>query len=305
MKICPTCQARFEGRDWNCPQCGRAPEKTTTYLELAKNPEGRAEGFSAEAFDLLARLEKDHFWHRSRNQLILSVFRRHFSKERDKPGTLLEIGCGNGFALSALESEFPALETYGSEIHGNGLAHAHALLKRSRLLQMDAREIPFSEEFDVIGAFDVLEHIREDEQVLREIHKALKPGGGLIVTVPQHRFLWSPADEHAHHVRRYSGRELTLKMKRAGFEVLQSTSFVSLLFPAMLFSRFARGPEDGQFDPISELQLRPALNRLFERVMSVERKLIDWGCRFPAGGSRLVVARKVSRELGPISSAVK
>jgi SAM-dependent methyltransferase len=57
------------------------------------------------------------------------------------------------------------------------------------LFQMDARKIPFESEFDVIGAFDVLEHIEEDEKALAQIFHAVLPGGGLILTVPQHRFL--------------------------------------------------------------------------------------------------------------------
>ena len=65
---------------------------------------------------------------------------------------------------------------------------------------MDARRIPFEDEFDVIGAFDVLEHIKEDEQVLVQMHRAVKSGGGIMLTVPQHMFLWSEQDVQAHHV---------------------------------------------------------------------------------------------------------
>ena len=88
------------------------------------------------------------------------------------------------------------------------------------LFQMDARFVPFEEEFDVIGAFDALEHIKEDEDVLREIFRATKEGGGIILTVPQHPFLWSQMDEISHHYRRYTRRGLIDKVQRAGFEVV-------------------------------------------------------------------------------------
>ena len=89
---------------------------------------------------------------------------------------------------------------------------------------MDARRIPFEREFDVVGAFDVLEHIVEDEDVLGQMFKATRPGGGLLVTVPQHPFLWSASDEHAMHQRRYSRAELRRKVER-----LVSRSSESLL----------------------------------------------------------------------------
>ena len=69
---------------------------------------------------------------------------------------------------------------------------------------MDARNIPFRDEFDVIGAFDVLEHIDEDVAVIDEVRKALRPGGGFLMSVPQHPALWSQQDERAFHVRRYT-----------------------------------------------------------------------------------------------------
>src|SRR4030095_1631809 len=100
-----------------------------------------------------------------------------------------------------------------------------------------ARRIPFRGEFDVIGAFDVLEHIKEDEEVLAQMYQATRPRGGVLLTVPQHSFLWSEVDDYSRHVRRYSASELKAKVKRAGFETLRTTSFVSLLLPVMFISR--------------------------------------------------------------------
>ena len=64
----------------------------------------------------------------------------------------------------------------------------------------------------MIGAFDVLEHIADDELVLSQMHQAVRKGGGIILTVPQHSFLWSEIDEYSRHVRRYSVSELKLKL---------------------------------------------------------------------------------------------
>lgn len=160
-------------------------------------------------------------------------------------------------------------------------------------MQMDARQIPFSEEFDVIGAFDILEHIEEDEQVLQQMHEALKPGGIMLLTVPQHAWLWSPVDDYACHVRRYSAQELHAKVESAGFEILRSTSFVSSLLPAMWLSRFAQKCSAKEVDATAEFRISTWLNGMLETILSVEIYMIRHGINFPLGGSRLIAARKV------------
>ena len=81
---------------------------------------------------------------------------------------------------------------------------------------MDARNIPFESEFDVIGAFDVLEHINEDTEVLAQIYTALKAEGLMLISVPQHPWLWSSLDEYACHVRRYTALDIQQKIEAAG-----------------------------------------------------------------------------------------
>jgi SAM-dependent methyltransferase len=156
---------------------------------------------------------------------------------------------------------------------------------------MDARRIPYDSEFDLVGAFDVIEHIDEDEQVLAQAHRALKPGGGLLLTVPQHRFLWSASDDYAYHKRRYSRGELLAKLRHAGFTVKCCTSFVTLLLPALMVSRL-RNRSSQDFDPEAEFRLSPMLNRVLAAVMSAERTLIRSGVRLAAGGSLLVAAAR-------------
>src|SRR5262249_55958885 len=141
----------------------------------------------------------------NRARLINLLLKRYFPHA----GNLLEIGCGTGSVLLALRTAFPRLELAGSELFPRGLEFARQRLgSKVLLLQMDARAIPAVCEFDVIGAFDVIEHIEEDERVIGQIYTALKPGGGTIIAVPQHPCLWSPADDAARHQRRYVRGEL-------------------------------------------------------------------------------------------------
>lgn len=286
MKVCHACGMRFDRAHWYCPSCQTEVERIGGYLSFSPEMAGANNGFKASNFPQLAEIESDNFWFRSRNHLIIWVLKSYFPERRN----FFEIGCGTGFVLSGVENELPDLRLFGSEIYVAGLAYAAKRLKRAELLQIDARRIPFENEFDVVGAFDVLEHIKEDEIVLKQMYQAVRPGGGVVLTVPQHPFLWSQVDEYACHVRRYNKKELKTKVAHAGFEVLRMTSFVSLLLPLMAASRFKT--RRGQYDPLKELKLRKSTNVVLSRVLDLERSLIDLGISFPFGGSLLLIGRK-------------
>ena len=245
------------------------------------------EGFRVEHFDGLADLEARHFWFRNRNLLLIWALGTFFPSAK----RLLEIGCGTGFVLHGIREAFPAMELSGSELFTQGLIYARNRLPNVPLYQMDAMSIPFEAEFDVIGAFDVLEHIQDDRAVLRQLHQALKPGGGLMITVPQHPALWSAADERACHKRRYTRSELTQKIVAAGFNVRKMTSFVTLLLPLMWISRYKQKDMD-KSDPYTEFRMSPVLNGLLFGLLGIERWLIGAGCSFPVGGSLLLVAQR-------------
>lgn len=288
MKSCPICQTHFVSRGWKCPTCAYGPAIADGFAVMAPELAQGGAGFRPEAFEQLAALEEENFWFRARNKLILSVLKTHFPYMQ----RYLEIGCGTGYVLAGVAQAYPSATLVGSEVFSVGLPYAAARVKMVELLQMDARQIPYVDEFDVIGAFDVLEHIEEDEVVLAAMLRALRPGGGIAVTVPQHPWLWSAADESACHVRRYKIGELREKVLRAGFKLEFETSFVSLLLPAMLASRLTKKKMKVQDDSMSELSLPAWLNRAFEIVMNLEHYLIRSGVRFKLGGSRLLIATK-------------
>ena len=238
-------------------------------------------GYDASRFAAIAAVEERHFWFRSRSRLIVWALRRHFPRAR----SMLEIGCGTGNVLAALQQS--GIERLvGSEAHAEGLAFAARRAPGAELMQMDARRIPFRGEFDVLGAFDVIEHIEEDEQVLREMFAACRPGGGVMLTVPQHAWLWSKRDEIAQHRRRYNRRELLAKLAAAGFQRPWVTSFVSLLLPLMALSRRRKDVSS------AELEVGAAANQVLGAVMALERGVIRAGVSLPAGGSLLAVAHK-------------
>jgi SAM-dependent methyltransferase len=286
VKVCLACEARFDSAGWTCPECGRAPAQNG-FLRFTAGEAEALDGFPDTSFDHLPEQEQRSFWFRGRNRLIDWALRKYFPEA----SSFFELGCGTGVVLAALRARGPELTFAGGEPSAAGLEIARSRLPDVPLYQLDGRRLPFEEEFDVVGAFDVLEHIDEDGAVLAQMHQAVKPGGGILLSVPQHPWLWSPVDDYSLHRRRYTARELVERLEVAGFQVVRKTSFVSLLLPAVAFSRW-RGRGRKTCDPMEEHRLPRVVERLFGAAMSAERRLIALGVSFPAGSSLLLAARR-------------
>lgn len=293
MKVCLECTEVFSSERWFCPACSYEPVRLN-YIE-AHAPEfaNSGGGFNPKYFEELAKLEGENFWFRARNKLIIWALLTY----KPDAQSFFEVGCGTGFVLSGIAASHPDMSLTGSEIFLEGLSHAAARVPSAKFMQMDARHVPFVDEFDAIGAFDVLEHIEEDETVLAQLHSALKPEGVLLLTVPQHPRLWSASDEYACHVRRYTCAEIESKFRKAGFKILRSTSFVTTLLPAMMFSRYMQKKSKKAFDSASELKINPFINGVFYTLMIFELIGIRLGLNYPVGGSRLIVARKIDKHI--------
>jgi SAM-dependent methyltransferase len=249
--------------------CGFEPQQLDKFPSFAPALAGENADYDPSFFELLATLEEGSFWFPARNDLILWALRGFFPAAH----SMMEVGVGTGYVLRAVHAALPKLRLCGSDLHVEGLRFASARVGNEiDLIQMDARRMPFRDEFDVIGFFDVLERITEDEAVLTEAFRALKPEGGLILTVPQHMFLWGPADVAACHKRRYGGGELAGKAAAAGFTVLLKTSFVSFPLPLLYLSRL-RSKLSGSYDIVKELKLHPWAAVCLRRALGIERDL--------------------------------
>jgi SAM-dependent methyltransferase len=290
MKRCITCKALFEGADWTCPKCGYQPALRDEIYQFTEELRGADAGFKPEYFARLAEFEESNFWFRARNELIQWALRNYFPNAKN----FFEVGCGTGFVLAGIGEHFPEIRLAGSEIFADGLAIARTRVPKAELYLMDARCILFECEFDVVGTFDVLEHLVEDERALAQMFNATRPGGGFLVTVPQHRFLWSASDQYAMHQRRYTRAELRAKIESAGFQIERITSFNSLLLPLMIWSRMLR-QRNQDLQPWREFEISPALNKSLESILKLERMVITKGVSFPAGGSLLLIGRKPLR----------
>lgn len=290
MRICLTCSSAILDNSWECKKCGSKPTIIGGAVSFAPHISGVSEGYDPAWYEELAGLEAGNFWFVARNRLIGWLANRWLPAY----GNYLELGCGTGFVLQMLCKTFPKWQIYATEAQPEGIGFARQRVPADvSFFQMDACHIPFRDEFDAIGAFDVVEHIQDDVAAISQIHAALKPGGHFMLSVPQHMFLWSKYDAAGCHFRRYSAVDIENKLKAAGFSILVSTSFNSLLLPLMVLSRaMKKGDSGGQVDVLQELRISSVMNAVLSAILKIEFLLIRSGVRFAFGGSRIIVAQK-------------
>jgi SAM-dependent methyltransferase len=296
--LCPECRHELSGtcqpetEDWRCTQCGHTVPMIEGILTFAPLIAEKIEGYDSRFFDLTASIEGKHFWFGPRRRFLASLVDRHFPEA----ASYLELGCGTGDMLSTVLQSRTWSKIQGSDIYPSSLQRVAARLGRKvGLVQLDARDIPARQQFDIITAFDVIEHITEDERVLASMHSAIVPGGGVVIAVPQHPLLWSHTDDIGHHVRRYRPGEMEKKLQRVGFTVVYSNSYTALLLPLLLASRMAykfRSKLHGADVDLYEYDVPRVANSVLKSILEVEVNMALAGVPFPAGGSRIVVARK-------------
>jgi SAM-dependent methyltransferase len=248
------------------------------------------DGFSADTFEFLAGIEDKNFWFKNRNRVIRYLVGKFTGTKQ--PAKFLEIGCGTGFVLKGLQ-QLGNLQLVGSEIYIEGLKYAKQRLPGVELIQLDATDMPFKEVFDAIGAFDVIEHIQSDTDVIANMYKSVKKGGHVFISVPQYMFMWSDTDDLAYHKRRYTRKELINKVRAAGFTLEYVTSFVFFLFPLMMLSRsLNRKKKKNVENEFSELKADGPVNAILSSFMRIDEFLIKMGISLPWGGSLMIVGKK-------------
>jgi SAM-dependent methyltransferase len=183
---------------------------------------------------MLETLESYHWWYVIRKDYLIS-----WASGLPKGAHILDLGSatgGNTLLLQDLGFIVTSLEysNVGVDIQ---------LSKGISVLQGDARDLPFTDNFfDAVICLDVLEHIWEDVQVLEEIHRVLNVYGKFLITVPEDPKLWSSHDEAVNHVRRYSKKELSTKVEKAGLGYSRIWSSNILLRPFIATVRkFTKG----------------------------------------------------------------
>ena len=219
-------------------------------------------------YDRMAEHDSTHWWYRARRDVLASVIAREVKLPQE--AHILEIGCGTGHNL-------PMLQRFGT-VDALEIDPAAAAIAAKRLgkavftAPLPALDSVPEQAYDMVALLDVLEHIEDDRAALVAIAKLLRPGGTILVTVPQFEWMWSAHDVVNHHFRRYTKSTLREVVASAELRLDLLTHFNSLLFPLAAADRLVSrvmGREG------SDDALPPApINTLFDWVFGLERHLV-------------------------------
>jgi SAM-dependent methyltransferase len=243
-----------------------------------------------EVYDAFYRAEDVHWWFRGRRRILASVLERLYP---DRDLAVADVGCGTG-GMAALLARFGRV----TGVDASPLARDYCARRGlTRVLSPEDWRRD-GERYDLVTAFDVVEHVDDDVAFLRSLGERLLPAGRVLVTVPAYPFLWSTFDEMNHHRRRYTRGTLLWAMEEAGVRVEHATYMNTFLLPALAVSRLAERfrpavPED----PAARARALEAwfhvgpLNGILEAVFAAERHWIRRGS-FPAGSSILAWGKR-------------
>jgi SAM-dependent methyltransferase len=291
---CPRCRGPLApaAPGASCGACGARYSGEGGILRLTLGREG-APGYDPHYFKTLLRVEDRHFWFVARREIVLDSLRRAVP-DLDRR-SMFDIGCGTGGLLEFLAARqvrvAGACDAYleSLEIVRHRLGIPLALVDEGRLP-------PLGPGHDLLGLFDVLEHVDDDREMLGFLHSILAPGGIVVFTVPAHPMLFDARDELACHRRRYRRDELRQKLEEAGFSVRLLTHFMAPLVPPLLAMRALTGlvpTSRRRSRERQDLEFRvvPVVNAVVRAVLAMERRVLRVA-GLPFGSSIIAVAAR-------------
>jgi len=226
----------------------------------------------------------EYWWYRARTDLLRTVLQDYVGH----PRRLLDVGSADAPSADWLRG---AGHRVALDVDPRGLVPGD--------VRGSALDLPFSEgTFDVVAAFDVLEHCEPEDRAVAEMVRVLADGGVLLISVPAYQWAWTSFDVRNHHHRRYTRRRAVAALERHGLEILRSTYVFSSTFPIFAVQRLAtrarawvakQGREPGA--GIALPHVGPRRERLLLRLCGVDRRLLRTR-DLPVGSSVVVAARK-------------
>lgn len=227
--------------------------------------------------------QPDYWWYRARADLLRAAVGRYVGS----PAAVLDVGSADGPSVGWLA---PGARRVAVDIDRRGLAPGDVCASAMRLPFADAT-------FDVVAAFDVVEHCEPEATALAELTRVLAPGGRLLVSVPAYQWAWSDFDVQNRHHRRYTRRRLVAAVEAQGLEVVRATYLFAGTFPFFAADRLRSrvlgdGSREASADGVPRLpRTGPAVEKVLLAAAGLDRRLLPrWD--LPFGSSVVVAARK-------------
>jgi len=246
-------------------------------------------------YDEYYRNEREHWWFRARESILRRQMERLISEGRlpARP-RILNIGAATGRSSEWL-GELGDVVSLEYDVDCCRLTRERTGLD---IVEGTILDLPWeSGSFDVVCAFDVIEHVENDAGGVAEMKRVCRKDGILFVTVPASPLLWSEHDEINHHFRRYRMREL--KALFTGLDILLSSGFNSVLFAPIAVHRVVRRLTHR----LSQVRSRPLksdfsrsqfsmVDGVLETLFRSESLWLSRGIGLPWGVSAMIIAKR-------------
>lgn len=230
-----------------------------------------------------------YWWYQARSELLQAALEPYVGT----PQRLLDVGSADGPSVSWLRGR--AEHHVSLDIDPRGLEPGG--------ICGSALQLPFADGvFDVVAAFDVIEHCEPESVALSEVARVLAPGGRLLMSVPAYQWAWSNHDDWNHHHRRYTRKRAVAAVSAAGLEVQRATYAFAATFPLFAVSRLGnrikqRGKPVPPL-PAGAVPPLPEVSRVAERILlgaaGVDRTLLRQR-NLPFGSSVVLAAVRPAR----------
>lgn len=236
--------------------------------------------------------ERSHWWFKVREQIIKQkIYDKICLPEGSR---ILNVGCGTGRSSQMLQ-------TFG-EVHSIEYDSECYEFVKSRIgieiIQGSATDLPYPDgSFELVCAFDVIEHIKEDEKAVNEMARVCKNDGFIFITVPALKILWGSHDEINRHERRYRLGQIRNLFKDMNGKLTFGSYFNSILFiPILLFRLFRKLVPDrwinAKTDSDLQIDILPTfLNNIFYNIFLFEKSILR-RIKLPVGVSIIWIWKK-------------
>jgi SAM-dependent methyltransferase len=206
--------------------------------------------------------QPDYWWYRARTDLLRAALGGFLGS----PRRLLDVGSADGPSVAWMYGDH---DRYSIDVDPRGLTPGTGVCA-------SALALPFADAtFDVVGAFDVIEHCEPEAQAVDELARVLTAGGWLLASVPAYQWAWSDHDVRAGHHRRYTLPRIVRAVEAAGLTVHRSTYAFAGVFPLFAAERVARRLRHrGSAVPQGLPRVSPALDRVLTGICAAEARLL-------------------------------
>jgi SAM-dependent methyltransferase len=170
--------------------------------------------------------QPSYWWYRARSEMLRTVLGPYVGS----PERVLDVGSADGPSVGWLTARYKV----SLDLDPRGLRPPTGICG-------SVLALPFADAaFEVVGAFDVVEHCDPEDLALAELHRVLDPGGRLLLSVPAYQWAWSDHDVANGHHRRYTRPRAVAAVRAAGFDVVRATYGFTGVFPAFVADRAVR-----------------------------------------------------------------